>query len=57
MIDLFNEFSLILVSKISEKSIKKIINVAIKKKMEVGMDFGKLLGRLLLGFGVKLGGK
>ena len=39
--------------KINEKQIKNCID----DKMEVGMDFGWLLDRLLVDFGTKLGGK
>ena len=40
--------------KINKKSIEK---KTIKVKMHVGMDFGWLLGRFLVDFGAKLGGK
>ena len=47
------EFSLFLGWKINEKSMKKVID----DKMDVGMDFGGLLGRFLKDFGPKLRGK
>ena len=50
---MFIDFGLENQCEINEKSMKKVID----DKMEVGMDFGRLLDRFLMGFGNMLGSK
>ena len=60
MIDLLVNLALNLAPKTHQKSSQeapKIDKKGIENMMQVGLEFGPLLGRFLVDFGAKLGGK